>query len=414
MLELFNTMTRLKEPFTSQASRVVKMFTCGPSIYSPPHIGNYRTFIWEDVLQRYLEYQGHAVKRVMNLTDIEDKAIEEAEARGLRVEELTGAIAERFAEEARRLRIKLPEHMPRSSTSVEPAVSLIGRLLDKGCAYRHKGDVFFDPLKFKGFGKLYRLDMSKWPKEKKRFKRDTYPGQRWNMGDFILWHGCKENSGVCWESEIGRGRPSWNIQDPAIISENFGWSVDIFCGGIDNLCRHHDYNIAVMGCASGKELARYWLHGQHVLAAGRKMSKSLHNIVYPEDLIKQGYSWDQIRFYLLSKQYREKINLRMEAVREESSRLDELKAILKDLTSPGEDSEAVPPDGEVGRLIDDLTASFEAGMNEDLNTPSAVEGLFGDLRRLHRLHKAGRIGKVQTRTIEERLRKIDSVLQFLF
>src|SRR5208337_2926451 len=147
MLQLYNTMTRQKEPFRPENGRargVVRMFSCGPSIYSPPHIGNYRTFIWEDVLQRYLEYQGYEVKRVINLTDIEDKAVEEAQERGLSVGELTGAIAGRFIEEARRLRIKLPEQIPRSSTSVEQAVYLIRKLIEKGYAYHYKGDIFFD------------------------------------------------------------------------------------------------------------------------------------------------------------------------------------------------------------------------------------------------------------------------------
>ena len=137
---------------------------------------------------------------------------------------------------------------------MEQAVHLIRELLEKGYAYRYKADIFFDPLKFEGFGKLFRLDMSKWPKTKKRFKQDTYPGRRWNLGDFILWHGCKNRDKVCWDTEIGKGRPSWNIQDPAMISETLGYSLDIFCGGIDNLYRHHDYNIAVMESVSGEEL----------------------------------------------------------------------------------------------------------------------------------------------------------------
>ena len=417
MLQLYNTMTRQNEPFRPESGRArgpVRMFSCGPSIYSPPHIGNYRTFIWEDVLQRYLEYQGYEVKRVINLTDIEDKAIEEAQERGMPVGELTGAIADRFIEEAGRLRIQLPERIPRSSTSVEQAVYLIRKLIERGYAYRHKSDIFFDSLKFKGFGKLFRLDMSKWPKTRKRFKRDTYPGLRWNLGDFILWHGCKGGDDVCWDTEIGRGRPSWNVQDPAMISQTLGYSLDIFCGGIDNLYRHHDYNIAVMESVSGEQLARHWQHGRHVLAGGKKMSKSLHNIVYPGNLIEQGFSWEQIRFYLLSRQYRKEINLSMDGVRAECSKLDALRAMTRDLSIPGERIEQIMEDEAVSSLTEDLTASFEAGMNSDLDTPSAVEGLFGAVQRLHFLHKIGRIGREQTRTIEEKLRKTDSVLQVLF
>jgi cysteinyl-tRNA synthetase len=330
------------------------------------------------------------------------------------VGELTGAIADRFIEEAGRLRIQLPERIPRSSTSVEQAVYLIRKLIERGYAYRHKSDIFFDSLKFKGFGKLFRLDMSKWPKTRKRFKRDTYPGLRWNLGDFILWHGCKGGDDVCWDTEIGRGRPSWNVQDPAMISQTLGYSLDIFCGGIDNLYRHHDYNIAVMESVSGEQLARHWQHGRHVLAGGKKMSKSLHNIVYPGNLIEQGFSWEQIRFYLLSRQYRKEINLSMDGVRAECSKLDALRAMTRDLSIPGERIEQIMEDEAVSSLTEDLTASFEAGMNSDLDTPSAVEGLFGAVQRLHFLHKIGRIGREQTRTIEEKLRKTDSVLQVLF
>jgi cysteinyl-tRNA synthetase len=256
--------------------------------------------------------------------------------------------------------------------------------------------------------------MSKWPKTRKRFKRDTYPGLRWNLGDFILWHGCKGGDEVCWDTEIGRGRPSWNVQDPAMISETLGYRLDIFCGGIDNLYRHHDYNIAVMESVSGEELARYWLHGRHVLAGGKKMSKSLHNIIYPENLMEQGFSWEQIRYYLLARQYRKEINLSMDGVREQSSTLDALRAMTRDLSTPREKTEQIVEDEAVSSLTEALTASFEAGMNNDLDTSSAVAGLFGAVQRLHFLHKIGRIGRKQTQTIEERLRKTDSVLQVLF
>lgn len=412
MLKLYNTMTRKREPFRPMHDPV-RMFTCGPSIYSAPHIGNYRTFIWEDVLLRYIEYLGHDVRRVINLTDVEDKAIEEAAGRGVPVGELTGGNAERFVSEAGRLRIKLPERIPRSSTSVDQAVYLIGRLLEKGYAYRYQGDIFFDPLKFKDFGKLFRLDMSRWPGTKKRFKQDTYPGRRWNLGDFILWHSCGQDDLVCWDTEIGRGRPSWNIQDPAMISETLGYSLDIFCGGIDNIYRHHDYNIAVMESVSGEELARYWLHGEHVLSGAKKMSKSLGNIVYPGDMVDRGFSWDQIRFYLLSRHYRKRLRLDMDAASAQGARLSELKVMVDDLLSRGGHGETVQKE-TVESLIDSLKVSFEEAMNNDLDTPLAVAGIFDAVRRLHAIHKSGSIGEDHTRMIEDRLRKADSVLQFLF
>ncbi|MFZ2446724.1 MAG: class I tRNA ligase family protein [Syntrophobacteraceae bacterium] len=413
MLQLLNTMTREKEPFEPRSGRTVKMFSCGPSIYRRPHVGNYRSFIWQDALVRYLEYLGYSVKRALNFTDVEDKAISEAAGEGLTIGELTGAVAERFFEEARGLRMKLPEKIPRSSTSVEQAVRIIRKLVRKGYAYWREGDVFFDPLKFEGFGKLFRLDMSKWPKQKRRFKKDTYPGQRWNLGDFILWHGYRDGDYVFWETDIGKGRPSWNVQDPAMISECLGYSLDIFCGGIDNLYRHHDYNIAVMESASGKELARYWLHGHHVLVRGKKMSKSLDNIVYTEDLLAQGYTWEHIRFYLLHAHYRKRLNLTMESFRETCGKLDALRSMVNDITAGGADKRAAP-DGATEKLAGEITSRFESAMNDDLDTRGALDGVSRAVSGLHARWKAGRIAPQQAAGIKERLRKVDGVLQVIF
>lgn len=307
MLKLYNTMSRKKEVFKPLEEKKVKMFTCGPSIYQRPHIGNFRSFLYEDVLHRYLEYLGYDVERVLNFTDVEDKAIAEAKKRGTTLTEVTNRAADKFFEDAKFLRVKPPTHNPRSSTTIDQAVHLIKVLLEKGYAYWHEGDVFYDPLEFKGFGKLYGLDMSRWPKKKRRFRKDTYTGTRWNLGDFILWHGYKEGDEVYWGTEIGRGRPAWNIQDAAIATKYLGFEMDISCGGVDNLYRHHDYTIAVAEAVSGREYARYWLHGEHLLVDGKKMSKSRGNIVYPDSLLEQGYSPEHIRCYLICGHYRKKM-----------------------------------------------------------------------------------------------------------
>lgn len=412
MLQLQNSMTRQKEPFEAREGRIVKMFTCGPSIYRRPHIGNYRTFVWEDALQRYLEYLGYDVRRVINLTDVEDKAIEEAENHELEVGALTGSVSERFMEEAGKLHIKLPEKIPRASTSIEQSVYLIRKLLESGHAYVHKGDIFFDPLKFAGFGKLYRLDMSRWPKQRRRFKRDTYPGQRWNLGDFILWHAYR-GAGVSWDTEIGRGRPSWNIQDPAMISESLGYELDIFCGGIDNMVRHHDYNIAVMESVSGKELARYWLHGEHVLSQGRKMSKSLNNEVFPETLLKEGFTWRHIRFYLLSRHYRKKMNLTVESFRDRCKCLDGLRAKVGEIVD-AKTGESGDGDESVKKLVQDIPLRFRACMDSDLDTRAGMDAVDDIVSRLYSLKKAGKIGVEAAGRIGDELRKVDRVLQVIF
>jgi len=415
MLELYNTMSRKKEVFKPLSDKKVKMFTCGPSIYRRPHVGNYRSFLWEDILQRYLEYLGYAVERVINFTDVEDKAIAEAEKEGTDVNELTSRVADQFFKETELLRIKLPAFIPRSSTSVDRAAELIKILLEKGYAYWDKGDVFFDPLKFKGFGRLYGLDMSRWPKQKKRFRRDTYPGTRWNLGDFILWHGCEEGDTVFWDTEIGRGRPSWNIQDPAMISKHLGLRADICCGGIDNLYRHHDYNIAVMEAVSGEEFAHYWVHGEHLLADGKKMSKSRGNIVYPEDLTEQGFSAQHIRFYLTYGHHRKRMNLTPKAIGAASGKLDAFRKMVERIA--GADSapeEGRGADQTATPLIDRLTRGFEDRLNDDLDVKGAFDSMFEDLARLSELKVEGRLGRRESLRIEQDLRRIDGVLQVIF
>ena len=328
-------MSRSKETFRPRDQHEVKIFTCGPSIYRRPHIGNYRTFLYEDIVVRYLTYRGYRVNRVINFTDVEDKTISEAKEKHQRMKELTDEVASHFYSETKLLKIKLPPKIPSSATSVQQAAKLIKELIRKGYAYWYEGNVFFDPLKKKDLGKSpHRLDMSTWPKRKGRFKHDTYNGNRWNRGDFILWHGHKEGDAASWDTEIGKGRPSWNIQYPAMISENLGDQVDINCGGIDNIYRHHDYNIAIMEAYTGKSYANYYLHGEHLIVDGKKMSKSHGNILYPDELIADGHRAEHLRFFLIAtKHYRKKLNFTVEALNERAKRLDDLKATVKELTA---------------------------------------------------------------------------------
>jgi cysteinyl-tRNA synthetase len=206
MLRLFNSLGNRLAIFHPPQSKVVTIFTCGPSIYQKAHIGNFRTFLFEDVLVRYLEYSGYKVTRGMNFTDIEEKAIDEANKRKIDVKRLTKENIAEFLKEMRLLKMKTPAYLPKASESVGEAVQIIKRLVEAGIAYWHQGNVYFDPLKFPGFGKLYGLDMTKWPRRRRRFHKDTYPGIQWNLGDFILWHGDEKKESVSWDTEIGKTR----------------------------------------------------------------------------------------------------------------------------------------------------------------------------------------------------------------
>jgi cysteinyl-tRNA synthetase len=413
-LLLKNTLTGSRDPFRQRHGDGVRLFTCGPSVYNRPHIGNYRTYLFQDVLQRYLEYRGHRVLRVLNFTDVEDKAVDEAKRRGLSLFDLTRDNEAIFLREAKRLGIRVPEVIPRSSTSVDQAVELIRILLDKGHAYRYRGSVFFDPLTFPGFGKLFGLDLSQWPKKRVRFWRDTYPGKRWNLGDFILWHAAKrgEPDAFVWDTALGRGRPAWNIQDPAMISQHLGYELDICCGGVDNLYRHHDYNIAVMEAVSGKELAPYWLHGEHLLVRGAKMSKSKGNIIYPEDMFRDGVSPQELRFYLLSVHYRRTMSLTERRVSRARERWSRIQASIRSLRDRAGDA-AADADAESTRRMEEMRLKAEERLNDDLDVPGAVEDLERDLGKLARDCQSGRLSPGACALALLELERMDGVLGFL-
>jgi cysteinyl-tRNA synthetase len=414
LLCLYNTLTQKLEPFKPREDMKVKMYTCGPSTYQRAHIGNYRTFLYEDVLQRYMEYLGYNVERLITFTDVEDKAIAEARKENLTVKKLTQRNESKFFRDFELLKIKMPNHTVRASTAVDQAATLIKTLTKKGYAYyhKHKGakNVYFDPLKFKGFGKLAHLDLSKWPKKKRRFHLDTYNGTPWNRGDFVLWHGCQKGDSMCWNSDAGRGRPAWNIQDASIVTKHLGFSIDIACGGIDNLVRHHDYTLAVAEAVSGKSYARYWLHGNHLLVKGKKMSKSKGNVYYLEDLLAKNYTQDHLRFFLIYGQYRKKMNFTWEKLAEISGKLDTLKGMVQDL----EDTKTQSSSEEAEDFANKISSGFEMFMNEDLNVKAAFDEIFRVVVMLQELKKQNCLSLEGAKVALTNLKKADSVLQVIF
>jgi cysteinyl-tRNA synthetase len=421
MLKLYNTMSRTEEAFRPREKGRVKIFTCGPSTYRRPHVGNYRTFLYEDILVRYLGFSGYEVQRVINFTDVEDKMLEEAVLEGRRPQEIALEVEKQFLHEARQLGIRLPRTIAKASASVPQAVKLIKRLLAKGLAYWNDGDVFFQPLKYKQFGKLFRLDLSRWPEKTVRFRKDTYNGQRWNLGDFVLWHGHRNGDLSVWNTPIGRGRPSWNIQDPAMITEHLGFQVDINCGGIDNIYRHHDYNIAILESLSGKTYANYYLHGAHLIVDGRPMSKSRGNIRYPEELLRDGLQAHHLRFFLVYKHYRRRLNLTPENLSKAAARLDALRALVSELTAGGGAERSGARYGgpqltasaarQVEGQILELSKDFRKHMDADLSVGKAVDAIRARLAALRRSH--GRLPTALAQRLRSELAAMDEVFGFL-
>ena len=392
------------------------MVTCGPSIYQMPHIGNYCTFVFEDILQRYLEYLGYKVERLINITDVEDKALVEADNRNLTLQELTDSNIKTFIDELKKLKVKIPDHLQRSSFVVDEAVYLIELLLEKGYAYWHtyhgRRNVYYDPLKFDDFGKLFGLDMSKWPKKKRRFHRDTYSNDRWNKGDFILWHGYKKGDKVYWDTKIGKGRPSWNIQDQAMLLKAFGLEADIWCSGIDSTHRHHDYIIAVVEAIVGKPFVSYWLHSAHLFFEGEKMSKRKGNIKYPNDLLETECIWNHIRFFFSYGHYRRKLNFTFKDYTEVCKLLKSFRGIVKKLgvaEGSGQKSSTTAK-----KLVKEITADFEENMNNDLQVKDAFDSLYKTVSSLVNLKEKRMLSDEDSKEALEKLKTIDYVLQAFF
>ena len=405
MLRLFNTFNRKIETFQPVRKDPVGVFTCGPSVYQRSHIGNFRTFLFEDILVRYLGYLGYHVKRGMNFTDIEDKAIQEAAKQGTSVKQLTDRNVAGFVGEMKGLRMKLPDFMPRASESVDRAVEIIGQLLDRKIAYWHQGKVYFDPLKYPGFGALYGLDMRKWPQQKRRFHKDTYPGMQWNRGDFVLWHGYTGGGEAFWDTPIGKGRPAWNVQDASMISRFFDETLSIYCGGIDNLFRHHDYTRAILESIRPYPMARYWLHCFHLHVDGKKMSKSIGNILYTDNLQKQGYAMSEIRFFLIYGYYRKIMNYSDKRMRASTEKLRRFKEQVKKMK--GRAGSTTDADTDVAQKI---TEVFQERMDDDLD----VKGAFDNVSALVSGVDIKDLTPSAASGIIRALREIDEVLQVVF
>jgi cysteinyl-tRNA synthetase len=393
------------EEFIPANASVSNIFTCGPSVYQRSHIGNYRTFLFEDTLVRYLEYCGLRVTRGMNFTDIEDKALVEARRRGTTLRRLTDRNIGIFTKEMKQLRMKNPDFLPRASENVESAVEIIKGLLRRGMAYRHGANIYFDPLKFPRFGILYGLDMRRWPKKKIRFHKDTYPGMRWNRGDFIIWHGCQADDRVCWDTSLGSGWPAWSIQDPSMIAPLFDEPLSIYCGGIDNLVRHHDYSLAILESIRPYPMAKYWLHCHHLHVDGKKMSKSLGNIVYLEMLTDKGFTAQEVRFFLIDGHYRRKMNYRDDRFRTSAEKLRMLRGRVRGI---GQKARGVSrADSESAARLEEL---FRASMDDDLQVGKAIDSLAGLLAERER----ATMTRQEASALLASLQRIDGVLQVLF
>lgn len=373
---LYNTLSRQIEEFAPADGHTVRMYTCGPTVYDPAHLGNFRTFLFEDLLRRALRLQGWRVFQVMNLTDVDDKIIRRAFERGVTIRDVTEPIVEVFHADRRYLRIEDAEVYPKATEHIPEMIALVQRLLDLGVAYKaDDGSVYFAISRFPGYGKLSRLD-TREIRPGARVAQDDYSKE--NAQDFALWKAAKpedEATGAAWDAPFGRGRPGWHLECSAMAMKYLGETLDIHCGGVDLIFPHHEDEIAQSEAATGRPFARFWCHGEFLLVDGTKMAKRLGNVFTVAELRRQGVSAAAVRHFMFSTHYRKQISLSgpaLEASMEAAVRVGEFARRL---------DEARGAASELGQAADEAELRFRSALADDLNAPEAVAALFTFIQR---------------------------------
>ena len=368
---LYNTMSRALEPFAPMDGRTVRLYTCGPTVYNPAHLGNFRTFLFEDLLRRALRLAGWQVEQVMNLTDVDDKIIRRAEEQGTTIREITDPVVTIFHEDRAWLRIEPAEHYPRATDYVAEMIALVQRLEAKGVAYQAEdGSVYFAITRFAGYGRLSRLDTREL-KAGARVLQDEY--EKENPQDFALWKAATEQderTGAAWDSPWGRGRPGWHLECSAMAMAILGETIDLHCGGIDLVFPHHEDEIAQSEAATGRTFSRVWCHGEFLQVDGSKMAKRLGNTVTARALHEQGYSAAALRHFVFSTHYRKQLNLTEESLDASRNAVARIGAFAERLAG----AERAPSSlAEAARRGE---AEFRAALSDDLNAPEALAALF--------------------------------------
>jgi cysteinyl-tRNA synthetase len=404
VLKLFNSMGRTLEVFKPLTEGEVRMYTCGPTVWNYAHIGNLRTFVFEDLLRRYLEFKGYRVTQVMNITDVEDRIIKGIRQFGKTLAELTAFYEAAFMEDLATLNVKKAERYPRATAHIEEEVSLVEVLLTKGYAYRAAdGSVYFDVSKFERYGSLsgVKLDLVK---STGRVSSDHYEEKK-EAVDFALWKAWDPGDGeVYWETRLGKGRPGWHVECSAMSMKYLGESFDIHTGGMDNKFPHHENEIAQSEAATGKKFVNYWLHSEFLNVRGEEMHKSAGNQVCLRDLLKEGWGPQCIRFYLISARYRDSMDLTKQRLEQARAEVKKLQDFVDRLRNAEGDANS---EGRLGEL---LIKEFEEAMDDDLNTPAAFVSVFGIVKRTNALLDEGKIGREEAGELLRALKRVDSVL----
>jgi cysteinyl-tRNA synthetase len=406
-LKIHNTMSGAVEEFVPLNGLDVGFYTCGPTVYNYAHIGNLRSFIFADILKKYLRYRGYAVKHVMNITDVDDKTIRDSQKEHKSLKEFTEFYTKEFFNDFETLRIDKPDIIPRATETIPEMISLIKKLGENGHTYLKDGSTYYKISTFDDYGKLSKIDLENVKDDASGRLSDEY--EKDDPRDFALWKAWSEDDGhVFWETAIGKGRPGWHIECSAMSMKYLGESFDIHTGGVDLIFPHHENEIAQSEGATGKQFVKYWIHCEHLMVEGKKMAKSIGNFYTLRDILAKGYGPMSVRYVLLATQYKQKLNFTFAGLDAAKNSLNRLKDFVANIRhSKGIDS----PD--VADLVSVVKNRFVAAMDEDLNVSEALAAIFDFVKEINKLVAADNIGQENVKQILSVLEEFDSVLSIL-
>jgi len=403
---LHNTLTNALEPLVPVHPGEVRIYTCGPTVYASAHIGNFRTFMFQDVLRRFLRSQGYRVLQVMNVTDVDDRIIQSAAAAGIGIREYTDKYIQAFLEDIDALHIEMPEELVRATDHIEDMVALIEKLQQKGLTYTSDGSIYFRIAKFPAYGKLSKIDVA-GIQAGARVDVDQY--EKENARDFALWKAPKPGEHF-WETRIGPGRPGWHIECSAMSMKYLGDTLDIHTCGVDLAFPHHENEIAQSEAATGKQFVRTWLHAEHLIIEGQKMSKSLGNFYTLRDLFAKGHKPSTIRFLLLSVPYRRQLNFTEDGLTQARNSTERLRNFFMRLKTA---QFAAGSNAEIVKRIEQAENDFDAALADDINTAAALASVFDLVRDINTAMDRGAFLQQDAPRAIAAMEKFDNVLAVL-
>jgi cysteinyl-tRNA synthetase len=408
-LKVFNTLGRRPAELAPIEPGHVRMYTCGPTVYNVVHIGNLRTFLWEDVLRRHLTASGYRVTQIMNLTDVDDKTIRGASEAGLSLRDFTSKYAELFFRDIDRLGLQRVEQYPRATDHVPEMQEITARLLERGHAYESEGSVYFRIATFPDYGKLSGIDLTQ-ARRGDRVADDEY--EKEDVKDFVLWKAGKPGEPT-WPSPWGPGRPGWHIECSAMSIKYLGRHFDIHTGAVDNIFPHHENEIAQSEAATGETFVDLWLHAEHLIVEGEKMAKSKGNFLTLDDVLARRNDPMAVRYLLLSVPYRRKLNFTWEALAGAAAAVDRMRSAAVRIEEVAESGAAKAGGFPAAARAEKFIADFLAGMDDDLNTSEALGTLFPYLREINAAIDERTLDAAGAAAAADGLRKADAVLGLL-